>query len=141
MQEGIDGAPAIAFAREFGTKLKEFALAENCDYVNFISPEDDATLRAEINGSYGTNYERCALGAATLTQSRLRSIKTSWDPDNVFDCNHNITPQPNEETASNKDALYDGVVFGNVTIRNPNCRANASYAKMIRKKSFGEDEV
>jgi FAD/FMN-containing dehydrogenase len=45
-------------------------------YVNFMSDDDDH--RAPAN--YGANYER------------LEAVKASYDPDNVFHVNQNITP-------------------------------------------------
>jgi hypothetical protein len=46
-------------------------------YVNFMSADDAA--RAPVN--YGGTYER------------LRTVKTTYDPDNLFHLNQNIRPQ------------------------------------------------
>ena len=45
-------------------------------YVNFMSSDDDDRVPA----NYGVNYER------------LAAVKASYDPENVFHVNQNITP-------------------------------------------------
>lgn len=44
------------------------------------------TLETQGTKAVGTAYSPTSL-------ARLRSIKNTWDPDNVFQLNHNITPQ------------------------------------------------
>ncbi len=46
-------------------------------YINYIGETDEELVKA----SYGTNYDR------------LKKIKTTYDPDNLFRVNHNISPQ------------------------------------------------
>jgi FAD/FMN-containing dehydrogenase len=46
-------------------------------YVGFLGEEDEATVRAAYPGP---------------TWDRLRELKHSYDPDNLFRLNHNIPP-------------------------------------------------
>ncbi|MGI9644310.1 MAG: FAD-binding oxidoreductase [Ilumatobacteraceae bacterium] len=48
----------------------------NGGYINFMSDDDDG----RVADNYGVNYER------------LAAVKASYDPDNVFHVNQNITP-------------------------------------------------
>lgn len=64
----------IAWARDVYEDLAEYA-SEGV-YVNVLSNEGDKRIRE----AYGDHFER------------LRSIKTEWDPDNLFSVNQNIEP-------------------------------------------------
>jgi FAD/FMN-containing dehydrogenase len=46
-------------------------------YVGFLGEEDESTVRAAYPGP---------------TWDRLREVKRRYDPDNVFQLNHNIPP-------------------------------------------------
>jgi FAD/FMN-containing dehydrogenase len=46
-------------------------------YVGFLGEEDESTVRAAYPGA---------------TWDRLREVKRSYDPDNLFRLNHNISP-------------------------------------------------
>jgi len=73
-ESSADDRRAIAWAREFHTKMAEHATGGV--YVNFI-PEGDEARRA----AFGPNYDR------------LVDVKTRWDPDNLFRMNQNIPPR------------------------------------------------
>jgi FAD/FMN-containing dehydrogenase len=45
-------------------------------YSNFLAADDTD----RVSASFGSNYER------------LRTVKATYDPDNVFHVNHNIRP-------------------------------------------------
>ena len=47
-------------------------------YLNFTGAEDQERIRASYRGNY----------------DRLRSVKRTWDPTNLFRVNHNIQPSP-----------------------------------------------
>jgi hypothetical protein len=64
----------IAAARSYGAAMAPYASGV---YVNALTDEGAAGV------------ER-AYRPAKL--ARLRSLKDTWDPDNVFHLNHNITP-------------------------------------------------
>jgi FAD/FMN-containing dehydrogenase len=66
----------IAAARRFGTSLEPYASGA---YVNALTDE----------GAMGVQR---AYSPSKL--ARLTRLKNSWDPDNVFHLNHNITPSP-----------------------------------------------
>jgi FAD/FMN-containing dehydrogenase len=51
-------------------------LSEEGGYINFMSADDQARIRANYRGNY----------------DRLREVKRAWDPDNVFHLNQNIAP-------------------------------------------------
>ena len=62
---------ARAFSETMATHAKDGV------YVNMLA-EDEV---ARVGSAYGVNLER------------LRSLKTKWDPENVFRMNHNIVPE------------------------------------------------
>ena len=68
---------AIVWTRNFWTEMKEGT--KGSAYLNFMSDDDDhdALMRA----SYGT-----------LGYDRLKAAKSSYDPDNFFSLNQNISP-------------------------------------------------
>jgi FAD/FMN-containing dehydrogenase len=51
-------------------------LSEEGGYINFMSADDQARIRANYRGNY----------------DRLAEVKRAWDPDNVFHLNQNIAP-------------------------------------------------
>jgi FAD/FMN-containing dehydrogenase len=59
--------------------------------------EPDRTLGAYSNGNadVGPEETRRIYGDAKL--ARLAALKRTWDPDNVFHVNHNVTPAPDEQ--------------------------------------------
>lgn len=71
--EPADDAGCIAWARTFFDATAPFATGGV--YVNFIPAGDD-----QVRGAYGANYER------------LSALKTTWDPNNLFRQNQNVTP-------------------------------------------------
>lgn len=62
----------IAWARNVAADMRSFGASDA--YVNYLGDEGAAAIRA----SYGVNYER------------LSTLKTKYDPDNVFRFNQNI---------------------------------------------------
>jgi hypothetical protein len=64
------------WARDAWSGLRQFSTGGT--YVNFLT-EDDGEDR--IRDAYGDSYDR------------LVDIKTSWDPDNLFNNNKNIAPR------------------------------------------------
>ena len=70
-----DDAPNIAWTRAAAAELSDHARC--APYPNFVC-DDDRRRRA-------VPYER-------ETLARLREVKRTWDPDNVFRGNHNIVP-------------------------------------------------
>ncbi len=70
-----DTAANITFTKAISTAMKPWA--SGAVYLNYIGDEGAARIRG-------------AFSAATY--ERLRTIKTAWDPDNVFHHNHNIPP-------------------------------------------------
>jgi len=73
--EGGAGEEQVAWVREGWKRIRPFSTGGN--YVNFQVAEDDS---ARIADAYGKNHER------------LRRIKASFDPENLFRVNRNITP-------------------------------------------------
>jgi FAD/FMN-containing dehydrogenase len=69
-----DGQEHLAWTRAFWAETKPFA--NEGVYVNFMTDDGDARLRA----SYGPNY------------ARLVAIKNKYDPENFFRLNQNIKP-------------------------------------------------
>ncbi len=69
-----DDARCIAWAREFFHASAPYASPGA--YVNFMTEEETS----RVTSAYGANYDR------------LRQIKQTYDPDNVFHFNHNIKP-------------------------------------------------
>lgn len=69
-----EAQPHTEWAHQFWAAIKPFA-SEGV-YVNFLSEEGEARVRA----SYGTNYER------------LVRVKNAYDPTNFFHINQNIKP-------------------------------------------------
>ena len=66
--------PGIAWAQGFFASAKPYASAGG--YVNFMTGDEEGRVPA----AYGGNY------------SRLKAIKKTYDPENVFHHNQNITP-------------------------------------------------
>jgi FAD/FMN-containing dehydrogenase len=75
-QDAADDALCIAWAREFFKAAAPYAAGSV--YINFLN-EDEVDRIAE---AYGPNYYR------------LKQIKASYDPDNLFHSNQNIRPGP-----------------------------------------------
>ncbi len=71
--------PYIEWVQRFEGAIKPFA--EEGVYVNFLTDEGEARVRA----SYGANYER------------LVQIKNRYDPENFFHVNQNIKPMTSQE--------------------------------------------
>ena len=71
----------VRWTRDFWTAMKPFLIEGS--YGNYLSDEGDESARA----AYGTNYER------------LASLKTKYDPANLFRMNHNIRPAPKKMSA------------------------------------------
>jgi FAD/FMN-containing dehydrogenase len=69
-----EAQPHLEWVQRFERAIKPFA--EEGVYVNFLTDEGEARIRA----SYGPNYER------------LVQIKNRYDPDNFFHVNQNIKP-------------------------------------------------
>jgi FAD/FMN-containing dehydrogenase len=69
------GDDHIAWAREGWERIRPFSTGGN--YVNFQLAEDDHTRTAD---AYRRSYER------------LQQVKATYDPDNLFRVNRNITP-------------------------------------------------
>jgi len=69
-----EDAKCIAWAREFFDKTAPYA--NGGVYVNFMA-DDEA---ARMDGAYGSNLDR------------LTTLKSSYDPDNLFRINQNIAP-------------------------------------------------
>ncbi|HEX7310616.1 MAG TPA: FAD-binding oxidoreductase [Gaiellaceae bacterium] len=70
-----DTAPNIAWARDtFAAMLPHFATGRWLNYLGNDQAED------AIRAAYGPNYDR------------LEDVKRRYDPDNVFNLNHNIAP-------------------------------------------------
>ncbi|MEM7045586.1 MAG: BBE domain-containing protein, partial [Pseudomonadota bacterium] len=73
-QEASEDDMCVAWARKFFDETA--AYANGGVYVNFMP--DDETKRTD--GAYGTNLER------------LRKVKATYDPANLFRHNQNIEP-------------------------------------------------
>jgi FAD/FMN-containing dehydrogenase len=65
----------VSWVRDYYTAVHPYSGMEG-GYVNFMSADDAA--RAPVN--YGGTYER------------LRTVKTTYDPDNLFHLNQNVAP-------------------------------------------------
>jgi FAD/FMN-containing dehydrogenase len=72
---GAPADPHVAWARNGWEQIRPFSTGGN--YVNFQLAEDDSTRTA---AAYGSNYER------------LQRAKATYDPDNLFRVNRNISP-------------------------------------------------
>ncbi len=72
--DASDDEKCINWARQFFDQTAEFA--NGGVYVNFMA-DDEA---ARVDGAYGSNFDR------------LASIKSSYDPGNLFRVNQNILP-------------------------------------------------
>ena len=70
-----DDEADIRWVRDYYTAIHPYSGTEG-GYVNFMSADDDA--RAPEN--YGGSYER------------LRAIKATYDPTNLFHLNQNVAP-------------------------------------------------
>jgi FAD/FMN-containing dehydrogenase len=68
-----DAERMMAGVREFAGRLRPHSTGGS--YLNFLS-DADRTADAYTTGDY----------------QRLRAVKATWDPDNVFGANHNIPP-------------------------------------------------
>ncbi len=69
-----DGRACIAWARDTFDSLRRHMA--DAGYVNYLDADDGDRIAA----AYGPNY------------SRLRAVKRTYDPENVFRLNQNITP-------------------------------------------------
>ena len=65
----------VAWVRRYYEDLRPYA--DPGGYVNFMADEEGAD---RVQATYGDNY------------ARLAQVKRAWDPDNVFQINHNIIP-------------------------------------------------
>jgi hypothetical protein len=74
-EDGSDDDANIGWAREYFAALEPHA--DDGVYVNFLSEEGDARVRA----AYGDEK-----------YARLASLKAKYDPDNFFRLNQNINP-------------------------------------------------
>jgi hypothetical protein len=72
---GAPSDPHVAWARDGWERIRPFSTGGN--YVNFQLAEDDSTRTA---AAYGNNYRR------------LQRAKATYDPDNLFRVNRNISP-------------------------------------------------
>ena len=72
---GTDAEPHVAWVRAAWERIRPFSTGGN--YVNFQLADDDTARTAD---AYGKNYER------------LRQVKASYDPNNLFRVNRNIPP-------------------------------------------------
>ncbi len=72
---GAPADPHVAWARDGWERIRPFSTGGN--YVNFQLAEDDTARTA---AAYGTNYQR------------LRRVKATYDPGNLFRVNRNIPP-------------------------------------------------
>ncbi|WP_207062738.1 FAD-binding oxidoreductase [Motiliproteus sp. SC1-56] len=72
-EDATDDDGCVSWAREFFAATQPFATGGV--YVNFISEGED-----RVAGAYGVNYDR------------LSRVKATYDPDNFFRVNQNITP-------------------------------------------------
>jgi hypothetical protein len=57
-----------------------------------VEPDRAAGAYGNGNSDAGPDETRRIYGDAKL--ARLTELKRTWDPDNVFHVNHNITPTP-----------------------------------------------
>ena len=71
-----DDERGIGWARESWAALRPYS--DGGQYVNFPGLGEDG--EAQVRAAYGGNYER------------LVAVKTTYDPDNLFRFNLNITP-------------------------------------------------
>jgi FAD/FMN-containing dehydrogenase len=69
-----DDQRSVAWVRDYYEALRPYAREDA--YVNFLSVDDQDTVRA----AYGSNYDR------------LAEVKRRYDPDNLFRLNQNIQP-------------------------------------------------
>jgi FAD/FMN-containing dehydrogenase len=67
--------PHVAWARNGWERIRPFSTGGN--YVNFQLADDDTARTAD---AYGSNYQR------------LQRVKATYDPDNLFRVNRNISP-------------------------------------------------
>jgi FAD/FMN-containing dehydrogenase len=75
-EDPAQDAPNIEWARTAWERMRAFSTGGT--YINFLTEEEgDARIRA----AYGANYER------------LVSLKSTWDPGNLFRANKNIAPR------------------------------------------------
>jgi hypothetical protein len=72
---GTDAELHVAWVRAAWERIRPFSTGGN--YVNFQLADDDTARTAD---AYGKNYER------------LRQVKASYDPNNLFRVNRNIPP-------------------------------------------------
>jgi FAD/FMN-containing dehydrogenase len=73
---GVPADPHVAWVRDAWEGIRHFSTGGN--YVNFQLAEDDTARTA---AAYGGNYQR------------LRRLKSTYDPENVFRVNRNISPE------------------------------------------------
>jgi FAD/FMN-containing dehydrogenase len=74
--ESTDDERHITWARNFFEETKPFALGSQ--YVNFLNNEEEAQVKTAYPGE---------------TWQRLVSVKSKYDPQNLFRLNQNISPQ------------------------------------------------
>ena len=74
--EGADDTRCVSWARDSFSSLQRFAGASR--YTNYLDHDD--TANAALEAAYGPNL------------ARLRTVKSKYDPQNVFRHNVNITP-------------------------------------------------
>lgn len=74
-EPGDPGGPVVDWVRDAWAAIRPFSTGGN--YVNFQLAEDD---EARTAAAYGTNYER------------LRRAKATYDPENLFRVNRNVSP-------------------------------------------------
>ena len=60
--------------------------------MEFVEPDAIEGRYANENADDGPAETRAIYGDAKL--ARLAALKRTWDPDNVFRLNHNVTPAP-----------------------------------------------
>jgi hypothetical protein len=72
--DAVEDAAVIGWANEFQRAMSDHATGGV--YVNLIADDE----RERVRNAYGTNYQR------------LVELKQKWDPNNLFQSNHNIPP-------------------------------------------------
>ncbi len=66
----------IQWTREFSSAMRSFSTGGT--YVNMMSPDENED---RVAAAYGANYDR------------LLTLKSKYDPTNLFRVNHNIKPE------------------------------------------------
>ncbi|XAS65106.1 FAD-binding oxidoreductase [Micrococcaceae bacterium Sec5.8] len=73
-QDPADTAANIAWVRDYAAALQPYS--ETAGYINFMDGDD----QGRVAENYGPNY------------ARLREVKATYDPQNLFHVNQNIVP-------------------------------------------------